>query len=37
VLIADELRRCAGAVHPLWRDRAMSQPLSGMNLIALVE
>ena len=32
-----EFRRASGMVHPLWRDRAMSQPLSAVNLIALVE
>jgi len=32
-----EFRRASGMVHPLWRERAMSQPLSAVNLIALVE
>lgn len=37
MLIADEFRRHSGTVHPLWRDRAMSQPLSALNLVAVVE
>ncbi len=37
VLIADEFHRQSGAVHPLWHDRAMSQPLSAANLVALIE
>lgn len=36
-LIAGEFRRHSGTVHPLWRDRAMSQPLSAINLVALVD
>jgi hypothetical protein len=35
-LSADEFRRQAGAVHTLWRDRAMSQPLSAINLVGLL-
>ena len=37
VVLADEWRACAGAEHPLWRERAMSQPLSALELIAIVE
>jgi hypothetical protein len=37
VVLAEELRRCAGAVHELWRIRAMSQPISALNLWALTQ
>ena len=37
VVVADEWRPCAGTEHPLWRERAISQPLSALALIAIVE
>jgi hypothetical protein len=37
VLVAEELWRCAGVVHDLWRTRAMSQPISALNLWAIIE
>ncbi|MGQ9732730.1 MAG: hypothetical protein ACUVX8_15845 [Candidatus Zipacnadales bacterium] len=36
VVIADELTRQAGGEHPLWTERAIAQPLSALNLIAIV-
>jgi hypothetical protein len=36
ILAAEELRRCAGVVHDLWRTRAMSQPISALNLWGIV-
>lgn len=37
VLVAQELWRRAGVVHDLWRTRAMSQPVSALNLWGLIE
>ena len=37
VVVADELRRDSGVEHPLWTNRTIAQPLSALNLLAVVE
>ena len=36
MVFADELSRQSGLEHPLWTRREMSQPLSSLNLVAIV-
>jgi hypothetical protein len=36
MVFADELSRESGVEHPLWSSRAMAQPLSAVNLVAIV-
>jgi len=36
MVFADELSRESGIEHPLWTSRAMAQPLSALNLLAIV-
>jgi hypothetical protein len=35
LVFADELSRQSGLQHPLWETRAMAQPLSALQLIAI--